>query len=266
MHLRLQNVVIFGAVAALLVSLPTADALSADPPPRKPGLVNPNDQQYRTCLAQVDRKPDDAFEEALAWRDRGGGFPAKHCVAMALVALKQYVDAAARLERLAEEMRAAGDRLLPDVLGQAGNAWLLAGQNERALGVFTAALGLQPNNPDLLIDHARAAALQQDFMLSLTDLDKALAFDPDRADALAYRASAKRQLGDAPGALKDVDRAIRLDPHEIEAYLERGILRAAAGDTKGAREDWLKVAVEAPGTPAAESAQRNIEKMDLQQK
>ncbi|MCW5729799.1 MAG: tetratricopeptide repeat protein [Alphaproteobacteria bacterium] len=223
----------------------------------------PQDVQYRSCLALVNRKPEDAFEAASAWRDRGGGFPAKHCAALALVALGHHGDAAGRLERLALEMQATGDPLRPEVLGQAGNAWLLANQPERAHGVFTSALAMQPDHVDLLIDRARASAALGRFVEALPDLDRAVGLDPRRADAYAYRASARRQSGDAAGALADAETALKIDPREIEALLERGILRAAKGDRAGARADWMIVVTEAAGTPAGDAAQRNLERLDL---
>lgn len=223
----------------------------------------PQDVQYRSCLALVNRKPDDAFEAASAWRDRGGGFPAKHCAALALVALRHYGDAAGRLERLAEEMQPKGDPLLPEVLGQAGNAWLLAGQHERAHGVFTSALAMRPNHVDLLIDRARASAALGRFAAAIPDLDRALGLDAGRAEAYAYRASARRQSGDMAGALADAEAALKIDPRELEALLERGILRAANGDRAGARADWMIVVMEGAGTPAGDAAQRNLERLDL---
>jgi hypothetical protein len=35
------------------------------------------------------------------------------------------------------------------------------------------------------------------------------------------------------------------------------------GDDAGARADWLEVLRAAPGTPAADAAQANIERLDL---
>ena len=43
----------------------------------------------------------------------------------------------------------------------------------------------------------------------------------------------------------------------------RGTLRPATGDVEGARADWLKVAKDAAGTPTADAAQRNLERLDL---
>ena len=48
-----------------------------------------------------------AFEQALNWQDQGGGAPAKHCAAAALVAMKQFKEGATRLEALAQEIKQA---------------------------------------------------------------------------------------------------------------------------------------------------------------
>ena len=96
-----------------------------------------DEARYRNCLTQTRLKPADAFESALAWRDAGGGHPALHCAAMALIELKQYKQAGERLEKIAEAMQREGSALAPDMLGQAGNAWLLANAPDRAYQVFS---------------------------------------------------------------------------------------------------------------------------------
>lgn len=60
-------------------------------------------KQYQDCLKLARLKPEDGFESAIAWRDMGGGEPAKHCVAVALIALEKYEEAATRLDALADE-------------------------------------------------------------------------------------------------------------------------------------------------------------------
>jgi len=225
-----------------------------------------SDVHYRACLSMAGSKPDEAFEAALGWRDRGGGFPARHCMAVALINLRQYVDAADRLEKLALDMQKVGSPLQSDVLGQAGNAWMLASQYERARGVFSAALRIEPNNPDHLIDRARTAAALGDLRAAIDDLDRAIAIEPGRAESYAFRASARRQMNDRPGAMADLAEALKRDPNDVEALLERGILRAAEGDLRGARADWLKVATDAAGTPAGDAAQRNLEQVDVKQR
>jgi tetratricopeptide (TPR) repeat protein len=239
---------------AWLVATPLAAA-------EKPPLSD--DAQYRACLKLTATAPEEAFESGLAWADRGGGSPARHCVALALVQLKDYGGAADRLEKLAEALQREGSPLLAEVLGQAGNAWLLAGLPQRAYAAFTSALRVAPDDVDLLIDRARALAATDDWAAAAQDLGQALSLDPRRDEAYSFRASARRHLGDAAGALEDVETALAIDAELPEALLERGILRRAAGDTAGARRDWAKVRELAPNTPVGDAAAYNLQEIDI---
>lgn len=255
------------AFVALCLALPCLAlpclALSALSPAAGAEFKGEDDVKYQACLKLAARQPEQAFESALQWRERGGSSPARHCAAMALIQLKHYADAADRLEQLAGDLRKSNPPLVPEVLSQAGNAWLLAGFAERADAVLTSALELRPADPDLYIDRARVRAARESFREALGDLDAALMIEPDRAEALAFRASAKRALGENKAALADAERALQLNPGQLEALLERGHLRRASGDIKGARADWVKVLQLAAGTPAGDAAALNIQKMDL---
>ena len=218
---------------------------------------------YARCLDEAQRNPQAAFDSAEAWRDTGGGHPAEHCIAVALIGLKQYAEAAKRLEKLADEMFKAPLDLRTEVLSQAGQAWLLDGNAPRAAEMETLALQLTPDDPDLLTDRAEALAAQTKYKEAIADLDRALARDPARVDALIYRASAQRSLNRLDPALRDVEAALRLAPDEPDALLERGNIRRLKGDDAGARKDWLRVALVAPNTAADTAAKDNLEKMDV---
>jgi tetratricopeptide (TPR) repeat protein len=221
-----------------------------------------NESRYRECMALVERSPDAGFEAALAWQGLGGGNGAMHCLAKALFWLKQYGEAARRFERLAQEMPASPE-FKADLLAQAAQAWLLAGDAARAEDLLTAALGLAPDDADLFIDRSRARADQRRYRDAVDDLDRAIQIDPYRPDAFAYRASAHRHLDALDAAEADADRALWLDPANPYALLERGTLRRLRGDADGARADWMAVLRAAPDTPVAEDARTNIERMDV---
>jgi tetratricopeptide (TPR) repeat protein len=225
-----------------------------------------NDEHYAACVALTQRAPESALESAMTWRDQGGGPAARHCVALALIALKQYTQAAERLETLALDMKAEGPAAQVAVMAQAGNAWLLAGYHPRARDVLTAALETAPDDVDLLIDRARAYAGMHEFDAAFRDLDKAVALDPERDDALSLRAAARRHTGDMVRALEDAELALALNPGNAEARLERGILRRDAGNIEGARADFLRIATDHGGTPVGDAAQAQIEGMDLKVK
>ncbi len=222
-----------------------------------------NESEYAACTALARRDAEAAFESALAWRDAGGGAPAQHCIALALIGLGQFAEAAARLETLAWDMVKTRPGLRADVLGQAGQAWLRARQAERADAALSAALDIDPMNTELLIDRALALATLGAFWEAIDDLNAASDLDPDRADVYAFRASAYRYLDTLELASEDVERALALAPGSPMALLERGNIRRMKGNDAGARADWLEVLRAAPGTPAADAAQANIERLDL---
>jgi tetratricopeptide (TPR) repeat protein len=228
-------------------------AQNALPPPPMPDA-----QRYDRCLQLAHTDPQKAFNDADAWRNLGGGFPAQHCAAVALIGLKRYADAATRLEALANAMMQAGPEMRGDALEQAGQAWLLAGKPNEAKTAFDGALGFKPKDAELLIDRAEAFALGGKFFDAIDDLNAVLDQSPNRVDALVYRASAYRQLGSLDLASDDIERALRLDPNSVAGLLERGNLRRQKNDNAGAKADWQQVMKLGAGTPAAASAQDNL--------
>lgn len=222
-----------------------------------------HEEQYIACIKLVERRPDAAFESALSWASQGGGFPAEHCATQALYALKIYDAAATRLEKLANDMKTDNVELRSQLLHQAGRAWYDHGDLDRAFAVQSTAITLFPDGTEYYIDRAEILAELGRFDEALIDLEVALSLEPERADILALRGTAKRFLGNDAEALKDITLALDLEPDNLEALLERGILKRLAGDNNGAREDWLRIVNIALGTPAADAAQLNLEKLDV---
>jgi tetratricopeptide (TPR) repeat protein len=210
-------------------------------------------------LAKED--PAAARDLAEKWHDRGGAHPADHCVAVALIGLKQYKEGALRLEKLAQAMIHAPVELRAEVLGQAAQGWLLAGDPARAYAADGTALELRPEDPDLLVDRAEAAGAAGWLDKAIADLDRVLKANPDRADALIYRASAYRAQARLDPALTDINKALTLSPDSVPALLERGNIRGLGGDIYGARQDWVRVATLAPGSAAGAAARANIERL-----
>ncbi|HIJ63779.1 MAG TPA: hypothetical protein HPQ04_13890 [Rhodospirillaceae bacterium] len=234
----------------------------APPQAASPAEVIDEPAQYRHCISLARQKPTDGWEEALAWSSMGGGEPARHCAAIALIGLGQFEEAANRLETLAGQSR-ANAKTRAGMLDQAGQSWLLAERPERANAALTTALQLMPDAPDLLVDRAQSLAAAKNYREALADLDRALAVAPDRADALTFRATAKRFLDDQAGAAADAAKALAVDPLYQDAWLEDGIIKRLRGDDNGARKSWLKVLELAPASTAADSARHNIEVLDV---
>jgi tetratricopeptide (TPR) repeat protein len=221
------------------------------------------EREYARCMKLAKGKPQKGFDVAIAWLGLGGGDPAKHCMAVSLMELGQYREAAGRLEKLAQNMRAPKE-FKAALLGQAGQARLLAGNISQADNVLTAAIKLDPINWNLYVDRAQVAATQNDLVRALRDLDRVLDNAPDYVDALVFRASAKRQLKQHDSAAVDVSRALEIEEDHLEGLLERGILRRLLKDKIGARADWLKVITLAPDSETARIARNNIQRMDGQ--
>jgi Flp pilus assembly protein TadD, contains TPR repeats len=219
-------------------------------------------EEYRICLTLAKQKPEQGWEEALAWQSLGGGEAARHCAAVALIGLGKYGEAATRLETLANES-VREDGMRAEMLAQAAQAWILEGNVQRADAAQRAALVLSPGDPDLLLDQAVLLAQLGHYRDAAATLSAVLRVQPNRVEALTLRGTALRYLDDLPGARDDIARALDLDPDFPDALLERGILHRLAGEDAAAREDWLKAMDLAPESPAADAARGNLEKLDV---
>lgn len=245
--------------ATLLPSLPiVAAVLFAGLPLTAWGAVGaahaPSDSaHYRSCLTASNLNPAAALSDAETWVKAGGGVPAQHCAALALVNLKRYPEAGQMLEEI------AADRRVPDVFfraalyDQAGNAWLLAGNAANAVQSFQAALALSAGDADLFADLARAQAMRHDWHEADLDLNAALQLSPRRADLLVLRASARRALEHYTQARADVELALKLKPGDSNALVESGLLRKQLGDLGGAKRDFEAALRTASGETAAQA-------------
>ncbi|MBX6320305.1 MAG: hypothetical protein IRY94_00600 [Rhodospirillaceae bacterium] len=204
-------------------------------------------------------KPQQGLDTAHAWEQAGGGPPARHCAAVATLALGHDREAAAMLESVAEEELKAGSKTLASqLLGQAGQAWQLAGDMDRAYAAQTRGLELNPDDTELRIDRALTLADEKKYWEALDDFNLVQAEQPDRPDVLMWMAAAYRRLGVYDLARDLIDRSLSIEPDNPDALLERGILRHLAQDEAGARADWERVVKLAHGTPAGSAAQANL--------
>jgi len=224
-------------------------------PPEPPRLAD--GPEMESCLGLLRVDPEGALAYAMRWEIEGGGEGAQQCAGLALIALGEPQRAAQRLELLAMNSQ-AGPAARAAVFTQAAQAWLMAGEANRAFGATTMALTLTPDDADLLVDRAVALGTLARYSEAVMDLDRALTLDPTRAEALVFRAAAWRHMDRAEAARRDVERAIAITPDNPEALLERGILRQLAGDTEGARMDWERAVELAPNSATADLALQNL--------
>jgi tetratricopeptide (TPR) repeat protein len=223
--------------------------------------VNPA-AEYAACMTLAAERPMEAFERAGQWQGLGGGVPAEHCRAAALMELGEEEAAATALEDLAQSSRTSAE-IKVGMLRHAAEGWRRAGQDDRAFGVLDAALRIAPASADTLEDRAVLNADADRLWNAVDDLNAALEAEPGRVSALVLRAAAYRRLETFDLAQADLDRALSIDPNAPEVLLERGALAQASGRPDAARQDWMRILRAAPDSPAAEVARGNLERLDV---
>lgn len=208
-------------VAALILPLVLAQTSTAPA-----GAVG---ERLAQCLALIEQNPGRAYEEGMAWAAEAQSVHAYRCAAMALIAQNRFDDGARRLQSLASAVNPENTALRAELWSQAGNAWLLAREPGQARSNFTRAITTLQSDPqqlpDLLIDRARAYAMERDWRLAEEDLSRSLDLRPENALALRLRAAARMNQRSYELAEADARAAIRLEPSNEENTLVLGDIR-----------------------------------------
>lgn len=245
-----MRIVTFAALASVAVAAPAQEL------PPGPELER---ARYDGCVRAVPTQAANALEFAEGWKMRGGGLPAMHCAALALLRLERFGDAARMLERAGQEAEASKAPQAADFWGQAGNAWFLDGKHGQAIAAFDRAIGLvgqfAPQRASALhVDRARVAADAGNLAAARADLDQAVALAPDDAVAVMLSAALARRQGEMGRAAREIARASELAPGDADIMLEQANIAAASGDREAAEKVWAMVVKAAPGSAAAEIA------------
>lgn len=269
--LTLAGVVVWGgllapALAAQDKKAPVkATVPAAAPAPAAKSDVGWNSADYAACMKTARERPKAGFDQAGEWAAFGGGVPAEHCRATALIGLNEPEAAADLLETLAEKSRESA-QIKVGLLRQAAQARTLAGQPPRALAVLNAAAKVLPGDPDVLEDRAVMRIDYGEPWDAVDDLNGVLDRQPNRVSALVLRAAAYRRLETLDLAKADIQRALALEPNNPDALVESGILARVTGNDSAARTLWMSVLRSAPESPAADIARANLAKMDVKVK
>jgi tetratricopeptide (TPR) repeat protein len=204
--------------------LPLALMQAVDPAP-----ADQTSTRFSQCVALIEHTPDRAYEEGMAWAAETHSLFGYRCAALALVGEHRYDDAARRFQSLATSISPDYGSLRAELLSQAGNAWLLGRDATSARSAFTLALASVSSDraalPDLLIDRARAYAMERDYRHAEEDLSAALDIRPNDALALRLRASACMQQSAFDLAEADARAAVALEPQNVDNYLVLGNVR-----------------------------------------
>lgn len=230
------------------------------------GPLDPREARLHRCLVQMRSNPVAALMEAEQWRGAGGGHFALQCAGLAEAAQRRWAAAAGDFEAAARDARTAGDTRTAGYWAQAGNAWLAAGEPDKARVALDAALaagtltGLQRG--EVQLDVARALVATGDLVSGRAALDRALS--DAGADPLAWLLSATlaRRMGDVPRAQKDIGEALTRSPDDASVQLEAGNIAALARDEAGARRAWQEAVRRAPASEAGRAAAVALRQFD----
>ena len=179
-----------------------------------------NAQRFDQCVAHIEEDAPAAYEEAMAWAAEAQSVGAYRCAAMALIAQNRHGEGARRLDSLGSAVNPAETATRAELFSQAGNAWLLGREPARARASFTRAITTIQSDPtqlpDLLIDRARAFAMEGEWRSAEEDLSRALDIRADDPLALRLRATARMQQRSFELAEADAQRAFTLASNEDE--------------------------------------------------
>lgn len=242
----------------------SALAFAALQAPAAPAAPRTDNDRLRACIALTRTAPRQAVAEAQAWVDeRGSGLlPARRCLGLAFAAQEQWAAAATVYEQAAQDAEAANDAGRAGFRAQAGNAWLAAGEAQRALQALDAALttaGLdQGQRGQALLDRARAQVALGRGDRARADIDSALTLVP--ADGFGWYLSAAlaRRAGDAARAAGDIARARQLSPNDPDILLLAGTIVGQAGNMNEAYALYRRVVELAPDSEAGRQAAASL--------
>ena len=148
----------------------------------------------------------------------------------------------------------------PALQAELGEALALGGDLEAALQAYQQAVALAPQDPAY---HRQLAGFCIRYEYRLRDVGLAAArqavlLDPQGPDSLDVLGQALFILGDLASAERFYLRALEAQPKHTSALLHLGLVYMLQGQPQRARQEWSLVISLAPGTPAAQQAQRLI--------
>lgn len=234
--------------------IPLLLALAAAPA----GPVDTPKNRYRACLALARTAPARAVGQAQEWLGSGGGVDAAQCLGLAWSAQEKWPEAAAAFEAAAKDAENRQDRRRGDLLVEAGNAWLAAGDPARAAQAFEAALASKllapPLEGEVHLDLARTAASKGDFAAARLHADKGLALVPKDAFGWYLSAALARKENDLARAREHIAKAVSLAPDDSAILLEAGNIAGVSGERDAALGLYARAARAAPDSDAGKAA------------
>ena len=178
--------------------------------------------RYDDCKALVIADIELGRRAAQQWVQEGGGWNARHCLALADLDAGYPKLAAVRLTEIAERKDAGDDYVRARLYLQASEAWLKAGETDGAEEALDAALTLVPDSGELQLLAAKVYGAQDDWQRVRNAVDKAEAEGFVSAPTYVLRGRAYYNFGAYEDAAYDVVNALNIDPTNVDALVLRG--------------------------------------------
>ncbi len=192
-----------------------------------PAFAQTEKVRLEQCIEKIDRDAEGAYQDGLSWQAIGNPPAARQCTALALIALGEEAEGAARLEELANAVDAGSAETRAVYLAQSGNAWLMAGMPAEAVVTLTNALKLRPGDGELFKDRARAHVTLKQWTDAGDDLDRAIIQSAGDAEAFRMRGHVRLKQNRLGEAWLDVQEAMKLAPQDVNVVVLRGDVREA---------------------------------------
>lgn len=192
-----------------------------------PAFAQTEQARLEKCIEKIDRDAEGAYQDGLTWQAIGNPPAARQCTALALIALGEEAEGAARLEELANAPDAGATEMRAVYLAQSGNAWLMAGMPAEAVVTLSNALKLRPGDGELFKDRARAHVTLKQWTEAGDDLDSAIIQSAGDAEAFRMRGHVRLKQNRLGEAWQDVEAAMKLAPTDVNVVVLRGDVREA---------------------------------------
>ena len=218
--------------------------------------------RYEACIAIAQAEPQRGIETAQAWRIEGGGIPARHCLALAQFAAKDYAEALLSYEGAAAASDAAKDGQAVSLWSQGADAAMLAGKPDGAVRFLDKALAGDVSDKaqaSIRVNRAEALVDLKRYPEAAADLDKATKLDPAVRYGWLLQATLARRMADFKTAEAAILKAAELEPDSADVQFEAGNIAAAQGKDALARAAWLAAARADPDSPAGLAANKALQ-------
>ena len=133
---------------------------------------------------------------------------------------------------------------------QFANVLVMLGQFDKAVGVYSKIIQLDPNTHAYTGRGVAKGSLEQ-HEEAIADFDAALRLSPQNAAAYAGRGITKGKLGQYEAAIAAFDNILRLNPQDVFAYTHIGLAKVSLGQYEAAIEDFDTAIVLNPQYAAA---------------